>query len=154
MVVGAYVVQAQELSLEPFVASIPVAILIALVLYVNEIPDRGSDAAVGKRTLPSRMRPQAVTKGFLAAALVAFAVIPGAVVFGLVPPLTLVALVPLPLAFRVYRGIQEHYDRPYDLMPAMAQNIQLHLSVGMLLFAGYAVTAVVSSLFDIPNVLS
>ena len=38
MVLGAYVVQTGELAWEPFVASIPVAILIALILYVNEDP--------------------------------------------------------------------------------------------------------------------
>jgi 1,4-dihydroxy-2-naphthoate polyprenyltransferase len=55
MVLGAYVVQADRLAWEPALASIPVAILIALVLYVNEIPDRAADATVGKRTLPVRL---------------------------------------------------------------------------------------------------
>ena len=55
MLLGAYVVQTRgALSWEPFVASIPVALLVALILYVNEIPDRRGDARVGKRTLPVR----------------------------------------------------------------------------------------------------
>ena len=61
MLLGAYVVQTGgALAWEPFVASIPVAVLVALILYVNEIPDRRGDARVGKRTLPvrwSRERP-------------------------------------------------------------------------------------------------
>ena len=55
MLLGAYVVQTEgALSWEPFVASIPVALLVALILYVNEIPDRRGDARAGKRTLPVR----------------------------------------------------------------------------------------------------
>ncbi len=55
MLLGAYVVQTGgALAWEPFVASIPVALLVALILYVNEIPDRRGDARAGKRTLPVR----------------------------------------------------------------------------------------------------
>ena len=54
MVLGAYVVQTETLSWEALVASFPVAILIALVLYINEIPDRKGDSLAGKRTLPVR----------------------------------------------------------------------------------------------------
>ncbi|MDP9244150.1 MAG: prenyltransferase, partial [Chloroflexota bacterium] len=75
MLLGAYVVQTGRLALEPFVVSITVGILVALILYVNEIPDRTGDAAAGKRTLPVRLRPETVTGGYLLAALVAFAVI-------------------------------------------------------------------------------
>ena len=45
MLLGAYVVQTGgALAWEPFVASIPIALLVALILYVNEIPDRRGDA--------------------------------------------------------------------------------------------------------------
>ena len=55
MLLGAYVVQTGgALAWEPFVASIPIALLVALILYVNEIPDRRGDARAGKRTLPVR----------------------------------------------------------------------------------------------------
>ena len=55
MLLGAYVVQTGgALTWEPFVASIPIALLVALILYVNEIPDRRGDARAGKRTLPVR----------------------------------------------------------------------------------------------------
>ena len=45
MLLGAYVVQTGgALSWEPIAASIPIALLVALILYVNEIPDRRADA--------------------------------------------------------------------------------------------------------------
>ncbi|MFQ5473158.1 MAG: prenyltransferase, partial [Dehalococcoidia bacterium] len=101
MVLGAYVVQAERLAWEPFVASIPVAILIALVLYVNEIPDRRSDAVVGKRTLPTRLSRDWVTRGFLISSLLAFAVVAAAAVTGVIPRPTLIAIIALPLALQV-----------------------------------------------------
>jgi 1,4-dihydroxy-2-naphthoate octaprenyltransferase len=109
MLLGAYVVQTGTLSLEAAVASVPVAILIALVLYVNEIPDRSGDAAAGKRTLPVRLSSEVVTNLYLVASLTAFALIVAGVVAGLFPPFTLLALAAAPLAVRVYNGIRANY---------------------------------------------
>ena len=139
MLLGAYVVQARTLSWEAAVASIPVAILVALILYVNEIPDRTGDAAAGKRTLPVRLPAGTVTTIYLVGALVAFVAIVVGVLVGLLPPFTLLALAVLPIALRVYRGIGQHYNSPYTLMAVMGSNVSLHLYVGLLLLAGYLI---------------
>ena len=75
MALGAYFVQAREYDLEPLLVSLPVGILIALVLYVNEVPDRPADAAAGKRTLPVRLSKDTVVNGYAAAVAVAFGLI-------------------------------------------------------------------------------
>jgi 1,4-dihydroxy-2-naphthoate octaprenyltransferase len=150
MVLGAYVVQTGKLAWEPLVASIPVAILVAMILYVNEIPDRRSDAEAGKRTLPTRLSREAVTRGFLVAVLTAFAVVAVASVMGVIPRPAIIALAALPLAIQVYRGINAYYTSPYELMATMGKNVQLHLAVGVLLFAGYMFAVAVGELFDSP----
>jgi 1,4-dihydroxy-2-naphthoate polyprenyltransferase len=137
MLLGAYVVQTGELAWEPFVLSLVPGILIALILYVNEIPDRRSDAEAGKRTLPVRLAPETVRTGYLVVAIVAFALVVGGVVGGLFPWPTLIALAALPLAFRVHGGLKVHYDSPYTLMAVMGQNVNLNLVVGGLLLAAY-----------------
>ena len=72
MLLGAYVVQTRgALSWEPFVASLPIALLVALILYVNEIPDRRGDARAGKRTLPVRLSPATVIAIYRVAAIAA-----------------------------------------------------------------------------------
>jgi len=53
MTMGAYYVQAQRWSWEAFYVSLPVAILIALVLYVNEVPDRPGTPRRGSGPFPS-----------------------------------------------------------------------------------------------------
>jgi 1,4-dihydroxy-2-naphthoate octaprenyltransferase len=146
MLLGAYVVQTGRLAWEPFVASLPVAILIALILYVNEIPDRRSDAVAGKRTLVVRWSPSTVRTIYGAAAALAFALIVVGVAAGVLPWPTLLALLAVPLATRVYTGIRQHYDSPYTLMAVMGTNVKLHLYVGLLLLAGYLVTLAIAFL--------
>src|SRR5918997_692571 len=86
MLVGAYVVQTVGvLRPEPFVASVPIALLVMLILYVNEVPDRAGDARAGKRTLPVRLPRTAVINGYVLAAVAAFAVIVIGVAAGLLP---------------------------------------------------------------------
>ena len=143
MALGAYFVQARGYALEPFLASLPVAILIALVLYVNEVPDRRADAAAGKRTLPVRFSKETIVHGYEAAVLVAFGLIVVLAAIRETPWSTLIALAAAPLALPVRRALWDHYDEPYALMPAMARNIQLHLATGMLLIVGYVIAIAV-----------
>jgi len=146
MLLGAYVVQTGELAWEPFALSLVPGILIALILYVNEIPDRRSDAEAGKRTLPVRLAPDTVRSGYLVAALAAFAIIVAGVAAGLFPWAALIALAAVPIALRVHAGLKVHYDSPYTLMAVMGTNVNLNLIVGGLLLAAYVLTIVVNAL--------
>ena len=49
-------------------------------------------------------------------------------------------------------AIRTYYESPYQLMPVMARNIQLHLAVGMLLIVGYVVAIVAGHLSASPPV--
>jgi 1,4-dihydroxy-2-naphthoate octaprenyltransferase len=147
MLVGAYVVQTGgALSWEPVVASIPIALLVALILYVNEIPDRRGDAHAGKGTLPVRFGRDAVILGYDVTVAAAYAALVVGVGLGVLPIPALLALLTIPLAFRVHRGLRPNYDNPYGLMAVMAVNIQVHLFAGMLLVAAYAIVLVVGAL--------
>jgi 1,4-dihydroxy-2-naphthoate octaprenyltransferase len=128
------------------VASVPIALLVALILYVNEVPDAPADARAGKRTLPVRFARATVINGYWLAALIAFAVIGGGVLAGVLPITALIALLPLPLALRVRDGLTSHYDQPYVLMAVMGTNVKLHLYVGGLLLVAYLVALLVATL--------
>jgi 1,4-dihydroxy-2-naphthoate octaprenyltransferase len=143
MLVGAYVVQTRgTFSWEPLVASLPIALLVALILYVNEIPDRRGDARAGKRTLPVRLSKPTVITIYRVAAIAAYAILVVGVAAGLLPIPTLLALLSAPLALQVSRGLAPNYDNPYGLMAVMGVNVKLHLYAGLLLFAGYLVALV------------
>jgi 1,4-dihydroxy-2-naphthoate polyprenyltransferase len=150
MTLGAYFVQAQEYDLEPLLASIPVGILIALVLYVNEVPDRPADARAGKRTLPVRFSKDVIVNAYAAAVALAFGLIVVFAVAGWIVRPALIAVAAAPLALPVYRALRDLYDQPYALMPAMARNIQLHLATGVLLILGYVIAIVADAAMDDP----
>jgi 1,4-dihydroxy-2-naphthoate octaprenyltransferase len=146
MLLGAYVVQSGgRLDLEPFVASLPIALLVALILYVNEIPDPRGAARAGKRTLPVRWSKAAVIAGYRLAAVAAYAILVVGVATRLLPIPTLLALLTVPLALQVSRGLEPNYDNPYGLMAVMGVNIKVHLYAGLLLLAGYAVVLVLGA---------
>jgi len=146
MLLGAYVVQTRgSLIWEPVVASLPIALLVALILYVNEIPDRRGDARAGKRTLPVRLGRSTVIAGYRVAAVAAYAIVVVGVALGLLPIPTLLALLTIPLAVQVSRGLEPNYDNPYGLMAVMGVNVKVHLYAGLLLLAGYLVVLVLGA---------
>jgi len=136
MVLGAYFVQTGHYALRPLILSIPVAILVMLILYANEVPDRFADGKAGKRTLVVRMQPAAVIRGYVGAVAVAYLVIVAGVVFGVLPWPTLISLATIPLAYQTWKGLKAHYDSPYQLMSYLGKNVNLHLYTGLLLVAG------------------
>jgi 1,4-dihydroxy-2-naphthoate octaprenyltransferase len=139
MVLGAYYVQTQHYTLKAGVLSIPVALLVMLILYANEIPDRSADAKAGKRTLVVRMSKDAVVRGYeVSVALVYVAIVVGAAL-RIVPWPTLIALLTIPLAISTARGLREHYDKPYEVMASLQNNVVLHFVTGLLLIAGTAI---------------
>jgi 1,4-dihydroxy-2-naphthoate polyprenyltransferase len=140
MLLGAQYVQAQRVTWEAGFASIPVAILIALVLYANEVPDRPGDAAAGKRTLPVRLSKHAVILSYETAVFVAFGLIAGGAISGLLVRPALLALLAAPLGLKVRWGLRQNYDDPYALMPSLGAGVNLHLSTGLLLIVGYVVS--------------
>jgi 1,4-dihydroxy-2-naphthoate octaprenyltransferase len=143
MLLGAYVVQTRgALTWEPVVASLPIALLVALILYVNEIPDRRGDARAGKRTLPVRLSKPTVIAIYRVAAGAAYLILVVGVAVGLLPVPALLALLTIPLAAQVSAGLAPNYDNPYGLMALMGVNIKVHLYAGVLLLVGYLVVLV------------
>ena len=142
MVLGAQFVQEQRVTAAAGFASIPVAILIALVLYENEVPDRPGDAKAGKRTLPVRWSKDAVLTAYALAVTAAFGLIAGGAISGLIVRPAIIALATIPMARKVYEGLKAHYESPYELMASLGVGVNLHLYTGMLLIAGYVIAIV------------
>lgn len=143
MVLGTYFTVAQRFSWEAFYASLPVAILIMLILYINQIPDKPSDEKTGKRTIVVRLSKEKIIAGYGLSVVTTFALIVIGAVTSIMPVWTLLAMAPAPLAWKVYNGLKAHYQSPYELMATLGQNIQLHLFTGLLLIVGYVIAIIV-----------
>ncbi len=136
MVMGAYYVQTGAYTLEAFVASLPLAALIAAVLYINEFPDVHGDAKVGKRTLVVRLGVDRAIAGYALLVISAYVAVVAATLLDLLPLWSLVSLLSLPLAWKAWSTLRKHYAEPYKLIPANAYTVFLHLTTGLLLAAG------------------
>ena len=145
VVIGSYYVQARNLSWEPLVVSIPVGILIALVLYINEFPDYEADRRVNKRTAIVVWGKEKAVKGYFVLLLVVYLLIVVSVLFGVMPYLTLISLATVPLAIRASRIAKVNFEDAYKLLPANAATIGLHLITGLLLAGGYALDRMINT---------
>ncbi|MBI2906126.1 MAG: 1,4-dihydroxy-2-naphthoate octaprenyltransferase [Chloroflexi bacterium] len=137
MTLGAYYVQAQTVSWIPVVAAIPVSLLIAAVLYVNELPDFNADRAVGKDTVAVRLgRARAFPVYLLLMAGTYLSILAGALA-GLLPMTSLLALITLPMCVRAAQYIRKHHSSSFDLVPANAMTVMAHLITGLLLAVAF-----------------
>ncbi|MFX0117448.1 MAG: UbiA family prenyltransferase [Candidatus Hodarchaeota archaeon] len=151
-VLCAYYVQTGQLSFTPLFASVPVAILIALLLFVNEFQDVEADSAVGKNTLVVRLGKFRASKVYYGGIAFSYIWIILGIMLGLLevnliseahlPVFTLMTLITLPLAFKASQILSENYMEIYDLIPANILTILLHISFGLLYMLGFLIAGV------------
>jgi 1,4-dihydroxy-2-naphthoate octaprenyltransferase len=137
-VLGAHYVQAGQLSPAALMASVPVGLLIAAVLYINEFPDYEADKQVNKKTLIVIFGPERARYGYITLIALTYAAIAAFVAFGGLPAWALLGLLTLPLAVKAAAVLMRHYREPYQLIPANALTIVVHFATAVLLSAGLA----------------
>src|SRR5215212_5647446 len=107
-VTGTYYVQAETLPTEAFILAIPVGLLAAAILVVNNVRDLETDRRAGKRTLAVRLGRERTRALYAAMLAAAFGVlIPLAFDIG---PWVLLAVLAGPLAWRLIQTVQSHSD--------------------------------------------
>ncbi|HJX38539.1 MAG TPA: 1,4-dihydroxy-2-naphthoate octaprenyltransferase, partial [Anaerolineae bacterium] len=123
MTLGSFFVQSGYLAWEPVVAAIPVGLLIAGVLYINEFQDAPADGSVGKDHLVVRLGRKKAALGYLMLIVATYAVIVLAALLRITSPFTLIALATLPVAIRAVGVARAHYDEYLQLVPANAATV-------------------------------
>lgn len=146
MTLGAFYVQTGYLDWEPVVASIPVALLIAGVLYINEFQDAPADGSVGKDHLVVRFGRRRAALGYAILMALTYLSIVLGVILRITSPFTLIALATLPVAVRAITVARAHYDEYLQLVPANAATVFIHLLTGLLLSAAYLLDGAVQAL--------
>jgi 1,4-dihydroxy-2-naphthoate polyprenyltransferase len=132
-VAGSYYVQQEKLEWEAFALAVPVGLLAAAILVVNNVRDIDTDRRAGKRTLAVRLgRPRTRTLFSVMLLVADVALIPVAFALSawvLLPVLT------VPLAARLARTVRAHVDGP-TLNAALARTGMLQLAFCVLLSVG------------------
>jgi len=134
-VAGSFFVQVEYLNWEAFALAVPVGLLAAAILVVNNFRDLDTDRRAGKRTLPVRIGRRRTRELFAAVVYCAFLLSPVTWVFGPLKPWVLLPWLTLPLAVPIVRTVRNRTDGP-TLNGALAQTGVLQLAFCVLLSAG------------------
>ena len=135
MVAGSSLVQTGRLIPEAFLVGIPIGLLIAAVVYMNEFPDHESDKATGKNTLIVVFGPERARAGYVALIASAFVSIIVMALNGTLPMLSLIALLALYFGYTATKTLYKYYDNRL-LQPANWGTIIMHSVTGILLTVG------------------
>ena len=120
------------------VASIPVALLIIAILWINQFQDMNADAQVGKRNWVVRLGRKRASVVYAVMMLVTYGAIGVGVAVGQLPWQALLGLLALPIAIGGIRTALRCHDDIPRLTPANAATIGAHLATGLLLTIGIA----------------
>ncbi len=139
---GSYFVQAQRLSFEAFLATLPCGIMLFSMIVINEIPDLEEDKKAGKLTLVARYGRGAGTKLYILSWAFTYFVIVGGVVSSVLSPITLIGLLSLPLTYRSIKVLVKHYNDPAKMAPANLDMIKAHSFTSLLLVVAYSLEGI------------
>ncbi|MCK4566692.1 MAG: prenyltransferase, partial [Candidatus Thorarchaeota archaeon] len=114
-----------------------VAIMIGLVLFINEFPDYVADRDANKRTFVVRLGRKHAAKGYTLAVVAMYAGIIIMVFLNLIRYEALLVLATLPLGVLGIVTTLKHYDESAKLAPANWATIVGHIFVGLFLTLGY-----------------
>lgn len=149
MVWGAHFVQVGQLQFAvqiggttviPLLISLPVGLLVAAILYANNLRDIEDDQSSGYETQASRVgraRARIVYAGLLFSAYLALV---GLVIFQQLPVWSLLAVISIPAAVKVNRIIQSSLKKERSHLAMVdVMTAQLHFQFGILLTVGLVI---------------
>ena len=131
VVLGSYVVMTARPGMavtelfptDVLLMSIPPGILTALLLLINEFPDVEADKLGGRKHLVIWLGRKKAAYVYTLGMVATFGTIIGAALFNLVSPWFMLALLPMPLAYKASLGAIRHgHDTP-NLVPALGMNV-------------------------------
>lgn len=134
MTLGTYWVFAGSVSIASLVLAAIVTLLVSSLLLLNQFPDVDADRQVGRQHLPIVIGRPASARVFLLMVLSAFVLLIVAVGLEVLPWQCLLALLTLPILFRLIPGVLRLADLPEQLTPHLGLNVLLcHLFPFLLL---------------------
>jgi 1,4-dihydroxy-2-naphthoate octaprenyltransferase len=126
---GTFTWQAVIASLVPF-------FLVSNLLLLNQFPDVEADRSAGRKHFPILVGRTISGYIYIAFLLAAYLVVVLGVIFGILPPFSLLALLTLILSIQIIRSVLANSENIPALIPAMGQNVIINLLTPVLLAIG------------------
>jgi 1,4-dihydroxy-2-naphthoate octaprenyltransferase len=134
-VAGSFFVQVKHLDWEAFALAVPVGLLAAAILVVNNVRDIETDRRAGKLTLAVRLGRSRTRALFAAMIYISYLLAPVTWLFGPLSAWLMITWLTLPIAAGIVRQVRNRVDGP-SLNQALAQTGMLQLAFCTLLSAG------------------
>ncbi len=144
MVMGAWFVQTETWSWDPFIASLPIAFLVTAILHANNLRDIDSDRKTGKRTIATLIGREWANREMYLLLAGAYISLVAAALAGALPWPALVALATIPAALPIVQVVRAG-GSPRKLNLALMKSAMLHMQFGALMAAGLAVNLVIEA---------
>jgi 1,4-dihydroxy-2-naphthoate octaprenyltransferase len=143
MGLGTYVTQTGFIDGPALAIFVPITILVALLLFLNEFPDAEVDQAAGRRHLVILLGKKNSAALYVAGLVATYVSIALAVLARYSPPLVLISLATIPIGYKAGRIALKSYNSSTALIPAQGSNVLVILSTIALIGLGYLVSAFV-----------
>jgi len=137
--IGAYFVQAQQISWEAFWGTLPFGLMLFSMITINEIPDYFEDRKGGKLNLVARFGRETGVWLFIISLLSAYGAILTGVILGKIPILGLISLLTIPIAYKTISILRANYQEPMKMAPANLGMICTHNFTAILLALAYTI---------------
>jgi 1,4-dihydroxy-2-naphthoate octaprenyltransferase len=141
-ILGFYFVQTTIYTFPAVIASIPSGILVHNLLLLNEFPDVEADRNAGRKTLPILMGRKKAGVIYSALTAIVYLWIVVAVIKGLMPVLSLIALLTIPFAIKAIQCTLRYGEKTGELVPAMRNNVLVVLLTQLFLGLGYILAGI------------
>jgi len=136
MVTGTAFALTGSYSSTALVASLVPFFLVSNLLLLNQFPDVEADRSIGRNHFPIRIGRRKSSWIYTAFLALTYLTLIVGVLTRILPPLSLLGLLALPLAVRAARGALQFADRVDQLIPYMGQNVILNLVTPVLVAIG------------------
>ncbi len=141
MVMGTHFALTGEYSWTAFLASLCPAFLVSDLLLLNQFPDVEADRAVGRKNYPITHGRRASSVLYCTLMVCAYMVLVAGVLLAVLPAMSLLAMLTVPLAFGAWRGARDNANDLSALLPAMRLNVIVNLLTPVLLAMGLFLSA-------------
>ncbi len=144
MVMGTHFALTGEYSWTSLMAALAPTFLVSDLLLINQFPDVEADQSIHRKHYPITIGRKASSTIYGIFLLLAYLAIIVGVLSGLLPWLSLIALLTAVVAWRAYRGARQNAENIPALVPVLGQDVIVVIGTPALLAVGLLISSLLS----------